>query len=192
MDDAATVSSRQLLSRAAEIYDSPENDLADRARSAAFGGFASGAEWMQQALLAIRGMPLDSAPIVNAKFQLLGLLKYGAATAAAGIVAFAAMSLNAPFLTLLAILAFYAVEAQAVFLFPMVIDGCKSSFRDARTLTIRAGGTCRVMAIVMPIAATMLFGGFVGRGFVRSWCLGCLAVCIWYERIRSQSILSAA
>ncbi len=33
----------------------------------------------------------------------------------------------------------------------------------------------------MPLACTMLFGGLAGRGFLRSWCLGCLAVCIWYE-----------
>src|SRR5262249_37135522 len=26
-----------------------------------------------------------------------------------------------------------------------------------------------------------LFGGLAGRGFLRSWCLGCLAVCLWYE-----------
>lgn len=53
-------------------------------------------------------------------------------------------------------------------------------------MTAQAGGTLRVMAVVMPIAATMLGGGFVGRGFLRSWCLGCLAVCIWYEDLRSD------
>jgi predicted MPP superfamily phosphohydrolase len=31
----------------------------------------------------------------------------------------------------------------------------------------------------------MLFGGLVGRGFLRCWCLGCLAVCLWYEDLRS-------
>jgi hypothetical protein len=37
---------------------------------------------------------------------------------------------------------------------------------------------------VIPLAAVMLFGGVVGRGFVRSWCLGCLAVVVWYEDLR--------
>jgi len=41
------------------------------------------------------------------------------------------------------------------------------------------------MKTVLPLAAMMLLGGFVGRGFVRSWCLGCLAVLIWYERLRT-------
>ena len=33
----------------------------------------------------------------------------------------------------------------------------------------------------MQLAAVMLLGGCIGRGFVRSWCVGCLAICIWYE-----------
>jgi predicted MPP superfamily phosphohydrolase len=37
------------------------------------------------------------------------------------------------------------------------------------------------MRVVLPLACTMLFGGLAGRGFLRSWCLGCLAICIWYE-----------
>jgi hypothetical protein len=28
----------------------------------------------------------------------------------------------------------------------------------------------------------------VGRGFVRCWCLGCLAVCLWYEDLRLHSV----
>ena len=55
----------------------------------------------------------------------------------------------------------------------------------ARTLTVQAGGTWAVMRVVLPIAACMLGGGFAGRGFVRSWCLGCLAILCWYERLRA-------
>jgi hypothetical protein len=180
------VSARELLRQAADVYDSPNNDLARQAASAGFGGFASGARWMHQALLVIRGQPTNSSPTVNANFQLLGILKYGVASAAALAVAGLAIAMNVPVFALLAIPAFYAVEVQGVFLFPLVLDGSTNPFRDARVWTIRAGGTLRVMAVVMPIAATMLFGGFVGRGFVRSWCLGCLAVCLWYEYIRLQ------
>jgi len=45
-----------------------------------------------------------------------------------------------------------------------------------------------VMAVVLPVAAFMLFGGFARQGFVRSWCLGCLAVCIWYEDLRGAEL----
>ena len=53
---------------------------------------------------------------------------------------------------------------------------------------MRAGGTLAVMAVVLPVAAVMLFGGFARQGFVRSWCLGCLAVCIWYEDLRGADL----
>ena len=82
-----------------------------------------------------------------------------------------------------AVLLFYAVEAQMVFLFPLALDGAPRPFSESRRWTKRAGGTRRVMMTVMAIAVTMVFGGFAGRGFVRSWCLGCLAILIWYERL---------
>ena len=71
-----------------------------------------------------------------------------------------------------------------VFLFPLVLDGSTAPFADARRSTVQAGGTLAVMRVVLPLAAVMLLGGFAGQGFVRSWCLGCLAVCLWYEQIR--------
>src|ERR1043165_8217029 len=71
-----------------------------------------------------------------------------------------------------------------VFLFPLAIDGRTRVFRESLAWTSRAGGTWRVMCIVLPIAGTMLFGGLAGRGFIRSWCVGCLAVVVWYEHLR--------
>jgi hypothetical protein len=78
---------------------------------------------------------------------------------------------------------FYAIEAQFVFLFPLALDGERTPFRAAWAWTRRAGGTLAVMRVVLPLAAVMLFGGLLGRGFVRCWCLGCLAVCLWYEAV---------
>src|SRR5207244_13154886 len=54
----------------------------------------------------------------------------------------------------------------------------------SQIFTRRAGGTLKIMKVVLPLAATMILGGFFGRGFIRSWCLGCLAILIWYERLR--------
>ncbi len=42
------------------------------------------------------------------------------------------------------------------------------------------------MRVVLTLAAVMLLGGFVRHGFVRSWCLGCLAICLWYEDLRGS------
>ena len=176
-----------LLSRAAELYDAPGSELAAGAGAAGRGGFRSGADWMRRAMEIIRGAPIPDP--ASANFHALGLLKYGAACAAASGWIIAMLVSGWPALGIFAIPFFYAVEAQGVFLFPVAIDGDPRPFHSARRLTVRAGGTLRVMAVVMPIAAAMLFGGFVGRGFLRSWCLGCLAICIWYERLRGSHAL---
>ncbi|MBA3869730.1 MAG: hypothetical protein H0X30_11320 [Anaerolineae bacterium] len=74
-----------------------------------------------------------------------------------------------------------------VFLFPLALDGYPELFRESRQLTIKAGGTLNVMLIVMRLALVMLFGGFWGRGFVRSWALGCLSVVLWYEQVKQDA-----
>ena len=171
-----------LLTRAAELYDEPSNGLAASARHAGRHGFRSGAEWMRRAMETIRGCSIDES---QADFHTLGIVKYGAASAVAVGWAFATLLLNVPLLALCAAPLFYAVEAHGVFLFPVAIDGYTRPFCTARLWTVRAGGTLHVMTIVMPIAVGMLCGGLAGRGFRRSWCLGCLAICIWYEALRA-------
>ena len=92
-----------------------------------------------------------------------------------------------PFISVIAfILTFYAVEAQFVFLFPLAIDRTPKLIRSSLSMSQKAGGTTKVMGIVLPIAAYMLLGGFFGKGFLRSWCIGCLAIVIWYETIRDE------
>jgi hypothetical protein len=175
---------RVLLSRAREILDDSASPLGAAARDAWRGLFASGGEWMRLALGHLRGQWLP-CPALN--LNVLGAKKYGLAGGAALLVAAAAVLLHVWPLLLLCVPAFYAVEAQMVFLFPVTLDGAARPFREARRWTMRAGGMLAVMAVVLPLAASMLFGGFLRQGFVRSWCLGCLAVCIWYEDLRSAA-----
>jgi predicted MPP superfamily phosphohydrolase len=113
-------------------------------------------------------------------------MKYAFAGVAAALPVVASLAFDCPWLALLCVPAFYAVEAQLVFLFPLVLDGAERPLIASRAWTVRAGGTIAVMAVVLPLALTMLGGGFVGRGFVRSWCLGCLAICLWYEDLRTD------
>ncbi len=169
-----------LLARAAGLYDA-DGRLQTTIRQAG-GGFRSGVEWMSRALTVIRGQPPAPAPQPRCA-QTLGIVKYGLASGAALLWVAGALFVNV-YLIPLAILVFYAVEAQMVFLFPLVLDGSVRPFRDARRWTRRAGGTLAVMRAVLPLACAMLCGGFFGRGFVRCWCLGCLAVCLWYEDLR--------
>ena len=181
---AERISASILLRQAAAIFDAPANQLAKSARRACRGGFASGGCWMQLALEHLRGQPL-AGPASDLNY--LGLLKYGLACAAALAWLLLTIQCQLPLLAVLAVPVFYAVEAQMVFLFPLALDGSIRPFREARRWTRRAGGTLNVMRIVLPLALTMLSGGFLRRGFVRSWCLGCLAVCLWYEHLRRLS-----
>ncbi len=140
---------------------------------------------MRLALETVRGA---SCPPQGAGYDRLGFTKYGLAGAAALMWAGGARTLRLPLLAPLAVVVFYAVEAQMIFLFPLALDGNVRPFRTARAWTRRAGGTLAVMRVVLPLACVMLMGGIVGRGFVRCWCLGCLAVCLWYEDLRLQRV----
>jgi predicted MPP superfamily phosphohydrolase len=121
----------------------------------------------------------------------MGFIKYGLATSAALAWAGGTWALGLYLLAPFAVLVFYAIEVQMVFLFPLALDGGATPFRSARSWTRRAGGTIAAMRVVLPLAAVMLAGGLVGRGFVRCWCLGCLAVCLWYEDLRLPSASEA-
>ena len=119
-------------------------------------------------------------------FQRAGLLKYAAASLAALIPIAVAIAFSRWFLMLLAIPCFYAVEVQMLFLFPLMLDHHPHPLRQSLRLTRRIG-TLSAMATVLPIAAFMLSGEFVGQGIRRSWCVGCLAVCLWYTRGPAQA-----
>lgn len=174
------VRAADLLARAAAHYDAPGSRLRHHARTAWRGGFAGGASWMALALGELRGVgPLTAPRRGNA----LGLVKYGAAALAGIATIAAAIAAGAWPLSAAGVLSFYIVEAQMVFAFPLAADGAPRPLRAAPAWTRRAGGTLRVVRVVLPLAWEMLFGGFAGRGFLRSWCLGCLAVVIWYERL---------
>ncbi|WKZ56693.1 MAG: hypothetical protein QY326_08160 [Bdellovibrionota bacterium] len=170
-----------LLREAARIYDDPRLGLQiDRLEGAA-GIFAFGEKWMARALGLLRG-GLSSPPASAA--ILAGVLKYGLCSIVAALVFMVPDSLAIGALG--AVVAFYAIEAQFVFLFPLLIEGEERPWRRSIELTQAAGGTLRVMSIVLPIAASMLFGGFLGRGFMRSWCIGCLAILIWYSAVNQH------
>ncbi len=140
---------------------------------------------MRLALETIRGVPCARQ---GPGYNRLGFIKYGLATAAAFAWAAGTWALGLYLLVPFAVLVFYAIEVQMVFLFPLALDGDATPFRSARSWTRHAGGTIAAMRVVLPLAAVMLMGGLVGRGFVRCWCLGCLAVCLWYEDLRLLSL----
>lgn len=169
----------RLLSRARCLYDEHANGLAAAAATAGRAGFAGGAEWMRLALEVIRGRRPDGV----AAFHRLGFAKYAIAVVAAATVV-ALPALWWPWAWLLAIPAFYAFECRMVFAFPCALDGSVRPLRDSHAMVMAATSALSATLTVMRIAVEMLVGGVIGRGVVRSWCVGCLAVVLWYEEAR--------
>ncbi len=177
-------SAEALLKQAAAIYDAdPELRRAARAVAREGAGFTGGGRWMALALGKLRGV---AAPTPEIPWERWGFFKYGLCTLACAPVLALCVATGQWAWALLMVVAFYAIEAQMVFLFPVLLDQAPEPLSRAREHTVRAGGTWRVMRTVWVLAAVMIFGGLAGRGFVRSWCLGCLAVAIWYELIHGR------
>lgn len=177
--------SRRLLSQALKIYQSNEH-LREASRDASRGGFATGARWMARALAHLRNR--SESPQARWRpihYHLAGWTKYGLCAGAALIILLIAITTGWWFLLPVVPLVFYLTEAQFVFLFPLMIDDNPHPFRNSPGLTRKAGGTWKVTATVLPLAWHMLTGGLFGQGFIRSWCLGCLAVVIWYEELQT-------
>jgi hypothetical protein len=169
-----------LIRDAAHRFDaSPELQAA--ARASAGRGFQGGAEWMALALARLRG---GDAGVPGAGALKAGLLKYGAAAGAGILCGLALGQIHWVAGAVGSVLAFYAVEAQGVFVFPALAGGAASPWRESRALVTSVGGTPAVVARALVLALVMLLGGFAGRGFLRSWCVGCLAVVLWYEELR--------
>jgi hypothetical protein len=171
---------RSLLAEADARYDArAERD----ARASGWRGFDGGLAWMAR----------RSGTVPAGSGAVLGLLKYGACALVAAIAALVVVALGDRSLvsfapaSLAALFAFYALESRWVFVFPAAAHGERRPFAVSRALVRRHGGTLAAMRVVLPIAASMVFGGFAGRGFLRSWCVGCLAVLVWYERLARTS-----
>jgi hypothetical protein len=176
---------RTLLDGAAQLFDDPRRGLDALARRAAWRGFAGGAEWMRAALGLLRGKPPRGG---EHGFQRLGIAKYSLAALAALLVVSAALASELVWLAPLAVPAFYVVEVRMVFAFPLALDGEPRPLRASHRLLAAHHGALAATVTVMQLAAVMLAGGFAAQGFRRSWCLGCLAVLLWYERVRASEV----
>jgi hypothetical protein len=177
---------RDLLLAAEQIYDEPANGLQAAARAATWRAFGGSAAWMRSAMAIVRGHLPGGKPSP----EWLGAFKYAIAVVAASLVG--ALLWRLPLLALpAAVVTFYFVEVRMVFVFPLALDGEPAPFVASHRLVARTLPAGLATVRVMRIAARMLFGGFMGRGFVRSWCVGCLAVVLWYEDARQSLSVQA-
>lgn len=145
-------------------------------------GFGGGARWMHQAMRIV-GWSLPPFADETAH-TIRGLAKYLTCILAAAVGVGACLGSGfwwvAP---LLGGFLFYMVEAQMVFLFPVVLAGSRSPWCRSYALTLAAGGTWQVMRTVMPIAFRMMTGFVRPDGSVGTWCRGCLSIVIWHRRV---------
>ena len=177
---ASDISSlRSLLGEATRRFDATPR-LRDGAPAVIRLGFDGAARWTAEALAELRGATVRRLPKGAVR---LGVIKYGLATGAALTVLAAAFVLGRPLLIPGVVVAFYLVESTAAFVFPAFADGDHTPFATSRRLVRESGGLVLVASRMIAIAVSMVLGGFFGRGFVRSWCIGCLAVVLWYERL---------
>jgi|GEM_PF-604753 len=181
-----------LIRQAAAFYDAPDQaPLRELAKTGCKRGFTSGGAWMRTALTQIRGGAEGAGgPSPAVPFQRLGLSKYAVSLTGGGMLA--GLSGDHGPLVALALfgMGFYGLESPHVFLFPAAMDGSDSPWQASRALVKASGGYPEGFLCVVGIALVMLFGGLCGQGFVRSWCLGCLAVLFWYEKARQWQRVS--
>ncbi len=180
------VTIRRLLTQARDVYDSKVDRLEDKVRNYRWNGIQGCTEWMREVLTILRR---GQIPRGHANFTWLAIIKYG--------LSFSIFTLTIPVCGLFlgfvtGVILFYAIESQMTFLFPCALDGITRPFRESRALAVQAGGTLHVMRVVMGLAIVMMGGGWFGYGFIRSWCLGCIAILIWYEDLRKNKSVHPA
>lgn len=169
-----------LLKQASQFYDQ---------NPAAFSSvdFKIGAEWMRECLETLRGREI-SRKLVSWNYY--GVCKYLSCLLIALLVSCLFTDYGFIIQFLIFACTFYLLEAQSVFLFPLLIDtGEDRIWYRSFNMTLKAGGTIYVASVVVQIALFMIFGGFFFKklssaNFVRAWCIGCVAILIWYEEIR--------
>lgn len=140
--------------------------------------FESGARWMFENLPANEQQPVAGFDTAT-KFGLYGCLKYGISLLAfAG--AFFALGKVSVLLTPLAVLCFYLVEVQFLFLFPLLIDRVKNPLRTSIRETHRVG-LAKALVWVFTIGVFMVSGLLDRQNPFRRWHIGCLSVLLWYQ-----------
>ncbi|MEZ4813802.1 MAG: hypothetical protein R3A80_01160 [Bdellovibrionota bacterium] len=144
--------------------------------------FHKGAKWMHKALEQHRGGAFE---FPNHSYNFLGCLKYFCSSLI--LVLFLAFGLFFSYWPLIAlsIPAFYIVEVQLIFLFPVAIDGSKRPLQDAWKLRRKSTSLIEILPITMLIAAHMLSAVFMPQKAIYRWCTGCLAILLIYEGTRN-------
>lgn len=148
-----------------------------------YRNFADGGAWMAEQLYLRSARPAPSG--IPPNYRKAGLIKYGLSLLAAFLTALSVVSI-CPVTILLAIIVFYVVEVQFLFLFPLMADENATPYRSAIRISWSVG-ILRCVGNTIPIAVHMLVGLMNHKDPFRGWHTGCLAVLIWYLDIRKNT-----
>lgn len=147
--------------------------------------FPSGARWMNSRLNELdadRNKPFDA----HIPYRFYGCLKYGICVAGAAACGIWFSRYGIGYLVL-PVFVFYLLEAQFLFLFPLLTDGAPAPVRMGMAMIFRIG-VIRCIFTVIPIAVYMLFGLLRRKEPLRNWYVGCMAILIWYHHETGNGI----
>ena len=120
----------------------------------------------------------------NTDFAFWGVFKYLTAVILSSVTAFILFGLSVSAVPA-AIFIFYLTEMFFLFLFPLLIDGCRNPFRENLRM-LKKTGFFRSYFCLLTIAIYMISGIFSLSDPSRRWKIGCIAVLVWYSEIKQS------
>jgi len=161
---------------ACKLYDSSEM-LQKESLHAYKGGFPSAVKWMRLALQILRSKEI---PERNIPYSFLGFIKYGLAGFTFILYIIFIIHIKYYIFLPFAIVLFYGIEVQFLFLFPLAIDGISKPIYHSLNCKVKGGRFASIFGVIV-IAIFMISGILPQKSFFRNWSVGCIAVLIWYE-----------
>jgi hypothetical protein len=150
--------------------------------------FPTGARWLYDRLNLLNGnIDGNNTQVFNPRinYNLYGFLKYGICLLGCSITAWW-LSKYSMLLMPLSIFVFYLLEAQLLFLFPLLIDNSPAPVVASIRTAFRIG-ILKCVFTVIPIAIFMIIGLFRKKDATRNWQIGCIAILIWYiDEVRNR------
>ena len=115
----------------------------------------------------------------DVNFTYYGIFKY-LTVSAVGLASASILFRILPFLFPVSILIFYLAEMFFLFMFPLLIDGCRNPAAENFAL-VKKTGFIRSFYCLLRIAFKMISGIFNTADPFKEWKIGCIAVLFWYK-----------
>lgn len=148
--------------------------------------FSAGGAWMFYWLQRLQFSPQRAMPSAS-QLNYYGFLKYSICLFAGLITGIWLFYLNF-WLLPFSVIVFYSFEIQALFLFPLLMDGAQNPIKKSMAMT-RSMGYFQVLTTVMMIGFFMIWGFANFKNPLKNWYTGCLAIVIWYLEATQRTFM---